>query len=242
MEQNVKDTNASILIGRDANEAVIKIDISHIKNELSKTNKPTKPHVPYVKLLLWIAGLSVLFFVLFVLLNHFVGFGISDDSIILTFVGIVATFVVVSNYIQVKEVEKKFDEKIKDIKKFSTTIEKNKWDIKTEVAELKNMVLRNKLESEAGVYTTLATFYFESGEFEKSFSVYFAALKNYVSVENHTSTNAILNQMFRSLNNSHNKNVFFDVADIIKQYLSKISNPEAQIILDLLENKPTDKK
>ncbi|MFA6779487.1 MAG: hypothetical protein WCU80_06895 [Paludibacteraceae bacterium] len=40
---------------------------------------------------------------------------ITDKDIILTFVGILATFVVISNYAQVQEIKNEFENKIKDI-------------------------------------------------------------------------------------------------------------------------------
>jgi hypothetical protein len=54
-------------------------------------------------------------FVMIYIQQHY-GFGIKENSasIILTFVGIAATFVVVSNYVQIKEIEGKLDKKIKD--------------------------------------------------------------------------------------------------------------------------------
>ncbi len=40
---------------------------------------------------------------------------VTDSSLVLTFIGILATFVVVSNYAQVRDVEKKCDERIKEL-------------------------------------------------------------------------------------------------------------------------------
>jgi low affinity Fe/Cu permease len=40
---------------------------------------------------------------------------LTDTTIVLTFVGILATFVVVSNYVQINGIDKKVDEKIKEI-------------------------------------------------------------------------------------------------------------------------------
>jgi hypothetical protein len=57
----------------------------------------------------------VAFFYVAVRLQECYGFEISGDSIVLTFVGIAATFVVVSNYIQVKEIKGEFANKITEI-------------------------------------------------------------------------------------------------------------------------------
>jgi hypothetical protein len=68
----------------------------------------------YVKILLVIIIGAIAFWALAVCAYEHWGFApIDSKNIILTLVGILATFVVVSNYIQVKEVEKKFDEKSK---------------------------------------------------------------------------------------------------------------------------------
>jgi peptidoglycan hydrolase CwlO-like protein len=80
-----------------------------IANEISDLRKeidtPKAEKTPYMGILVAIFGLAFLFFLFAILLNKSFGFGISGDSIVLTFVGIAATFVVVSNYAQVKEIE-----------------------------------------------------------------------------------------------------------------------------------------
>lgn len=121
-DKNKINGDKNVAVAGDGNDMNIETIINEsIENHMIKLKKElkismlSKPHVPYVKLLLWITGLSIAFFILFILLNHFIGFGISDDSIVLAFVGILATFVVVSNYIQVNDIGKKFDEKIKGI-------------------------------------------------------------------------------------------------------------------------------
>jgi hypothetical protein len=42
---------------------------------------------------------------------------VAKESVVLTFVGILATFVVVGNYFQVKDIERSFDEKVKGIER-----------------------------------------------------------------------------------------------------------------------------
>jgi len=65
----------------------------------------------------WVAGFSFLLSIIAIccvfVSNRVV---VENQSIILIFVGILATFIVVSNYIQVKEIERKFDREIKEIK------------------------------------------------------------------------------------------------------------------------------
>lgn len=50
---------------------------------------------------------------------------INDQSIVLGFVGILATFVVVGNYAQVKDTERKFEKKIEEINRKLEEINKN---------------------------------------------------------------------------------------------------------------------
>jgi hypothetical protein len=64
-----------------------------------------------------IAVLTVAVFWLFSLISKkCFSFDFSVDNIAVTFIGIVAAFVVVGNYAQVKDIERKFDEKINDLK------------------------------------------------------------------------------------------------------------------------------
>jgi hypothetical protein len=83
---------------------------------LSRKVGKSKSKYSYIKLLLWITLFAILFFGLAICLNNRFKFGLSDDSIVITFVGILATFIVVSNFMQVQkikdELQKKFDEKI----------------------------------------------------------------------------------------------------------------------------------
>ena len=58
---------------------------------------------------------SIAFFLFAVWLKNRYAFEISGDSIVLAFVGIAATFVVVSNYAQVKGVEGKFKKEVSKI-------------------------------------------------------------------------------------------------------------------------------
>ena len=86
----------------------LNLKIDNLQKEITKLKKQEKSHAPYVKLLLWIVCLSVSFFALFITLNYYLDFGISGDAVVITFIGIAATFVVVSNYLQVKEVKDEF--------------------------------------------------------------------------------------------------------------------------------------
>jgi hypothetical protein len=71
----------------------------------------------YTALLFKIFIGAILFFVVAACLNKWLKFGLSDDSVVLVFVGIAATFVVVSNYAQVQEIKREFGSKVEDIEK-----------------------------------------------------------------------------------------------------------------------------
>ncbi|MDR0874125.1 MAG: hypothetical protein LBN27_11780 [Prevotellaceae bacterium] len=71
----------------------------------------------YAKILAVIFFGSMFFWLLAVGAYKCFGFGIiNEDGVVLTLIGILATFVVVSNYAQVKEIENSFNEKVAEIK------------------------------------------------------------------------------------------------------------------------------
>jgi cell division protein FtsL len=87
-------------------------DLMEAGNKISRKQKeaPTHPgKYLYLKLLICILLGAVLFFVLAVLMKTFFGFYISDASVVMTLTGILATFVVISNYTQVKDIKDEFD-------------------------------------------------------------------------------------------------------------------------------------
>ena len=67
-------------------------------------------------------------------------FEISDQNIILTFVGILATFIVISNYEQVQSIEKKTQKQVDDLK------EEMEY-FKTHITTISQIVERNNLAS-----------------------------------------------------------------------------------------------
>lgn len=84
----------------------------------------------YIKIFCTILLGSIAFWALAILAHKLFQFTLSQDSIVLTLVGILATFVVVSNYAQVKEVENQFENKINEVKEIE-----NKFDIKIKEIE-----------------------------------------------------------------------------------------------------------
>jgi hypothetical protein len=57
---------------------------------------------------------TIVFWIVAAIVSNWFGFYISDTNIVLTFIGVLATFVVISNYAQVQEIKKVFDDKIKE--------------------------------------------------------------------------------------------------------------------------------
>lgn len=92
---------------------------------------------------------------------------IGSESIVLTFIGILATFVVMSNYAQVKDVERKNEEQVKELerKNDATKVELKKY-IEEKTKEAKNIAVAISLYEQANaIYTTkikvgIAAFYY----------------------------------------------------------------------------------
>jgi len=134
-KQNIGSVKNSLLRNINANNQINSIyeligelsnKVDTIKINTSKINSIEKQKYSYIKLLLYIVGLTIPFFALFILLNHFIGFGLSEDSIVLTFVGIAVTFVVVSNYMQVSDIKYEFDKRVDKIKEELTSLNNDK--------------------------------------------------------------------------------------------------------------------
>jgi hypothetical protein len=149
MGQEIKNSNGAVIIGRDANGAEIKINANEFKpiinqqlklllnergiDKIEKQIKGLKDNVnrKIPKWVYWIWLISIIALGLS-LTSIFWGYNIKwnveiiSTSIILAFVGILATFVVVSNYAQVKEIKDEFKSKITEIEKETTKLIDNK--------------------------------------------------------------------------------------------------------------------
>jgi hypothetical protein len=77
-----------------------------------------------VKLLLVIIAGAAAFWFLAVISYKYFGFALDAKNVVLTLVGILATFVVVSNYMQVQEVKKEFESKVGETRKKIWNVEK----------------------------------------------------------------------------------------------------------------------
>jgi len=94
MIQNINNSKEAIIIGRDANGAEIKIDFSEL-DKLKKTPKWT-----YWVWLISVVALGLSISAIFISADMKCNVEVVSISIILGFVGILATFVVISNYVQ----------------------------------------------------------------------------------------------------------------------------------------------
>ena len=77
----------------------------------------------YCLILLVIVSSAIVFWGLAVISAKCFGFVLTNDQIVSTIIGILATFVVVSNYIQVQEVKRDLELKIEELKVQQTNIE-----------------------------------------------------------------------------------------------------------------------
>ncbi|MDR0829659.1 MAG: hypothetical protein LBN95_06070 [Prevotellaceae bacterium] len=96
-----------------------------------------------IYLLLIITATTFLYFIFAILLNKWLNFGLSDSSIILVFIGITATFVVISNFSQVSKIENQVNSKLERI----SDLEKDIENLKAKnLYEKRVTSLENKLE------------------------------------------------------------------------------------------------
>jgi hypothetical protein len=147
----LSDVNVNQQI-KDLAEAVQLLNENRTKCE--KGEEPLKSKHPYRNILLWITGLSVVYFGLAVFLNKHCDFGITPDSVVITFAGILATFIVVSNYMQVKEIKDDFTVKST---KFESEIQKVRNEITSQydVPIEKMKVLDKRIEELGNNYESI---------------------------------------------------------------------------------------
>lgn len=86
-------------------------------------------YVFYYKILCVVIIGSIVFWLLAFVASRFFGIYVSGDSIISGLVGALATFVVISNYTQVKELENRFEPKIEEMRNEIAEIKKIKTEI-----------------------------------------------------------------------------------------------------------------
>jgi chaperonin cofactor prefoldin len=158
LANTVKDLNSQINTNADNFKGIEK-RIQELEKQKHKISNS------YTVLLITIVVCAFLFFLGVIYLNKQFNFGLSDDSIVVTFVGIVATFVIVSNYLQVKEVKDEFDR--------SATKTKN--EIKRVEEEMNNRYER--LQSEIQEIRKIAYESNESVDLEKTLIGYLFSIE-----------------------------------------------------------------
>lgn len=114
---------------------------------MSEVDKNISDKYSWLRILGFIFLFSIVFFIVAVYLNEKYHFGISGDSIVLAFVGIAATFVVVSNYAQVKDIERKYEG---EMCKIRGGLESFKKEIKDDY-DVKIDGLRGKVENDQDI-------------------------------------------------------------------------------------------
>ena len=168
--QSIGDIKNSILNGVNINSQIMPIlniieiqskDIDDLRNKME--NIKTERY-SYWMLLLKIFGFSVLFFVIAVLLKKIFDFEISNDSIVITFVGIMATFIVISNYLQVKEVKDKFDINIKELNTNSINRDTKTVESINSIVEIINSTVPKKVFDLLVMYRNDSSFILEQIE------------------------------------------------------------------------------
>ena len=173
------DVNKSQTKGSDTlDEAIrgVKTDIESIKaqiNALSKKKPPSEPNIFFLLGAILVG--SIIFFGVAVWANKQWNFGLSDNSIVIAFVGILATFIVISNYMQLKRTEDRVDDFKNDWEKTLNDLRSKMDDFQKRIEPLETfktnktlddaMVKINKvLEKEA---PAAANFQFSTDEVKK---------------------------------------------------------------------------
>lgn len=108
------------------NIAADKIDIKKgLANiEMSNPKENVYTGVSYIKIF-WIVILGIAIFWGLSLLSYFVfGFSVDEKDIILVFMGALTTFILLSNYAQVKEIKDQMEQERRDMRKFIDNVEK----------------------------------------------------------------------------------------------------------------------
>ena len=97
-------------------KALRKVQSMYVEDEFSSRKKKKKSNYVVTSILI-AAGIAVVFIILVIVANKEWGLALSPDHIVLTFVGIVATFIVITNYAQVSEIKKDVDGRFEQIER-----------------------------------------------------------------------------------------------------------------------------
>jgi len=129
---------------KDLHKNISKLDdLYKFNTHKVKTNK-----FSYAKIFIIVLFGAIIFWTLAVVSYKFFGFEINSTNIVLTLVGIVAAFVVISNYMQVYEVKN-------EVRDFYTNVEKEVREIVIDnLSELKHSVFASIYHLQGYVYYT----------------------------------------------------------------------------------------
>lgn len=192
-----------------------------------------------------VIAFSCLFF--FICLNDQYHFGISGDGIVLTFVGALATFIVVGNYMQVKDIERKFESKTRDlsnkIDRTESTLEKKYRDaddhrqrIEEEINSIKKKVLKSKIEVDADELCVEASGYSMAHKYDQEYNALLMALRLYNYAECRDSTDKILAQMVEIVRRYNERGeCVCEMFGFNRWMKEEISNPKVDVLYDLIE-------
>lgn len=121
------------------NNSVIKKEVNLSKHDNGKSMPTKKEGVNYFKILMVVLVGTIVFWALSLLSYFTFGFVISETNIILTFVGVLTAFILISNYAQVKEIKDDFNREKQELCWRIEALEKetSKLSAKVDIARLK---------------------------------------------------------------------------------------------------------
>jgi len=130
----------------------------------------------YSAILLVAIALGILFvFVSSIILEKY-KIGFSDESYILGFVGVLATFVVISNYIQVQQVKQESEKKINELEGNISEVKV----IKSELSELKRELEMHQNYLDARIYHLQGNDFINKKEYRNAYDILLTSLHYYV--------------------------------------------------------------
>ena len=160
-------------------------------------------------------------------------------TLILSFVGILATFVVVSNYVQVNEVERKFsntEQKINsEINKLSNKINENARDFNDKLEKQNQKIIDNTIKCEAKILSKIANEHMGNKNWNRAFDQLFIALEKSDSIKDRDSVDRILDQMTNLLYFANDSCHSLVVSEYVKKRMMEIDNPKIEEIANLLK-------
>lgn len=95
-------------------KVLLKVRSMYVEDESSKKEEKKKSNYVLTSILV-AAGIAFFFVILVIVANKEWGLSLQPDHVVLTFVGIIATFLVVTNYAQVSDIKKEMEDRISRI-------------------------------------------------------------------------------------------------------------------------------